>query len=474
MRAPFLSVVLLVLLALGTTLAGETVLPQEAKPPGGQAAGEIAEPAAPSPESRARSFVSHLAAGEFDLAAGQYDETMAAALPAGKLEATWKAVQVKAGAFEAIESERIEKVQGYDVVHVTCRFGKTPLDVKVVYDAQVRVAGLFFAPAGPPPKASVPAYAHPGTYEERDVTVGSGEWKLPGTLTLPREGRPSPALVLVHGSGPLDRDETIGPNKPFRDLAWGLASRGIAVLRYDKRTFTYRDRLAGATGPITVKEESIDDALSAVAALRKVAEIDPARIFVAGHSLGGMLVPRIAERDDGIAGFVVLAGGARPLERMMVEQTRYIANLDGEISDAEAEAIRKMEEGAARIEKFDPSAAGDSGSILGAPAAYWLDLKGYDPPAAARSILRPLLVLQGGRDYQVTAKDFDLWQKALGSRPNVTLHLFPDLNHLFMPGQGPSSPAEYQRPGNVSPEVIDRIAGWILAQPARTTAAARL
>ncbi|HXI02478.1 MAG TPA: alpha/beta fold hydrolase [Candidatus Saccharimonadales bacterium] len=472
MRAPFVSVVLLVLLALGTALAGEAA-PPEAQPPGGKAAGEIAEPAVPSPESRARSFVSHLAAGEFDLAAGQYDETMAAVLPAGKLEATWKAVQAKAGSFEAIEETRIEEVHGYDVVHVTCRFGNSPLDVKVVYDAKLRVAGLFFAPAGPPPKASVPSYADPGSYEEKDVTVGSGEWALPGTLTLPREGRPCPALVLVHGSGPLDRDETIGPNKPFRDLAWGLASRGIAVLRYDKRTFTYRERLTGAKEPITVKEETIDDALSAVAALRKVPEIDPSRIFLAGHSLGGMLVPRIAGRDDGIAGFVVLAGGARPLERMMVEQTRYIAALAGGISSAEAEAIRKMEEGAARIERLDPATADGSEPILGAPAAYWLDLKGYDPPAEARSILRPLLILQGGRDYQVTAKDFDLWQKALGSRPNVTLHLFPDLNHLFIPGEGPSTPGEYQKPGNVSPEVIDRMAGWILAQVPRATAAAR-
>src|SRR5262249_57372826 len=119
---------------------------------------------------------------------------------------------------------------------------------------------------------------------------------------------PFPGVGLAHGSGPNDRDETIAQNKPFKDLALGLASRGIAVLRYDKRTKVYPAKMAGLAG-LTVKDEVVDDAIAAASMLRSQPRIDPARVFVLGHSLGGMLVPRIAAADAKLAGVIVMAGG---------------------------------------------------------------------------------------------------------------------------------------------------------------------
>ena len=147
-----------------------------------------------------------------------------------------------------------------------------------------------------------------------------------------------PAVILVHGSGPNDRDETIGANKPFKDLATGLASRGIAVLRYDKRTRVHGAKVAALTD-FTVNQEVIEDVIEAVKALRAQPRIDPARVFVLGHSLGGMLVPRIATADPTIAGLIVLAGAARPLEEAIVAQSRYIAVADGTISPEEQQGI---------------------------------------------------------------------------------------------------------------------------------------
>ena len=137
-------------------------------------------------------------------------------------------------------------------------------------------------------------------------------------------------MILVHGSGPHDRDETIGPNKPFRDLAHGLASQGIAVLRYEKRTKEHPVRMAMSVNTITVKEETIDDAVAAFEALKSQEKIDPKRIFVLGHSLGGTLLPRIGKAKDGIAGFISLAGSTRPMEDLVLEQTRYILSLERE------------------------------------------------------------------------------------------------------------------------------------------------
>src|SRR4051794_36392117 len=144
-------------------------------------------------------------------------------------------------------------------------------------------------------------------FTEEPVVVGSGEWALPGTLTLPTGTGPFPAVVLVHGSGPHDRDETIGPNKPFRDLAWGLATRGIAVLRYEKRTKEHGAKFV-KENTYTLRSEVIDDVRAAVALLRSHRSVDPKRIFVAGHSQGAVAAPRVAELEPGLGGVILLAG----------------------------------------------------------------------------------------------------------------------------------------------------------------------
>jgi dienelactone hydrolase len=215
---------------------------------------------------------------------------------------------------------------------------------------------------------------------------------------------------------------------------------------------------------MTVKEETVDDALSAALFLKERPGMDPKRIFVLGHSLGGMLVPRIAARSgDDVAGFIIMAGATRPLEESIIEQVSYISGLDGELSEAEKARLGQIEEAAGRIARL--SAGEDlagATAILGAPPAYWLDLKGYRPHEAALEIQQPLLILQGGRDYQVTEADLRRWQEALGTRPGVRFKLYEALNHLFMPGEGRATPEEYQLPGTVAEEVIDEIASWIL------------
>ncbi|MBM3289542.1 MAG: alpha/beta fold hydrolase, partial [Candidatus Hydrogenedentes bacterium] len=342
-----------------------------------------------------------------------------------------------------------------------CEFERAHLDAKVVFDADGAIAGLFFLPAA---DAAPPPYVSRSRFDEREVHLGADPWQLPGTLSVPKGAGPFPAIVLVHGSGPQDRDETVGANKPFRDLAWGLASRGIAVLRYDKRTLHCAAKLQPLPLPFTVNEETVDDVTAAVTVLRATPEIDSARVFVLGHSLGGMLVPRIAKRTPDAAGFAILAGTARPLEDVIIEQTNYIALLDGAKSMDEQKQIDAVQAEVNRIKALTQADTQNSALIFGVPASYWLDLRAYDPVAEADSIARPLLILQGQRDYQVTMTDFARWKSALGGRPNVTLKTYAALNHLFIAGAGASGPAEYAAPGHVAPKVIDDIAAWMNAR----------
>jgi dienelactone hydrolase len=296
-----------------------------------------------------------------------------------------------------------------------------------------------------------PAYSKPDSFRERDVTVGEGQWKLPGTLTVPAGQGPFPAIVLVHGSGPNDRDETVGGSKVFKDLAEGLASRGVVVLRYEKRTRQYSAAMAGLAS-FTVEDEAVEDAVKGAALLRAQPEVNPKRVFVLGHSLGGYLAPRIAEEDGKLAGLVILAGAARPMEDAVVDQAEYLG--------VSADNLKTVKAVAAKIKTLEPGDE-DSPPVMGAPVAYWLDLKGYDPAALAKKLALPMLILQGDRDFQVTMKDFALWKAAVGANKAVTMRAYPALNHLFVAGEGKSTEAEYRKPGHVAPEVIDDIAKFV-------------
>jgi dienelactone hydrolase len=315
------------------------------------------------------------------------------------------------------------------------------------------------ADAGPPP------YAVPASFVETDVTAGTAEWPLPATLATPVGDGPFPAVVLVHGSGAQDRDASIGPNRLFRDIAHGLASRGIVVLRHEKR-FQHYESDVPSMAPFTVREEAIDDALAGVALLRQTARVDPAQVFVLGHSLGGMLAPRIAAADPDLAGLIVMAGAVRPIEQSIVEQTRYLLMADGEFTNQDREQLLAAERLVAEVRALGPDNVSATEWVGGAPPSYWLDLRGYDPPQVASRLPHAFLVLQGERDYQVTMADFARWRAALESRANVTLRSYPSLNHVFMGGEGPSLPSEYLTPGHVSPSVVDDIARWVLAAAA--------
>jgi dienelactone hydrolase len=410
----------------------------------------------------ASELVGQLARNDFAAATRRFNDTMKRALPEGSLRDAWSALIKQAGAFERQTGTRTEVIDGYQVVLVTAQFALARLVVKVVFDAEGRVSGLFFLPESAAATYASPSYVDTRAFGEREVTVGSGEWALPGTLTVPKATGPLPAVVLVHGSGPNDRDETIGPNKPFKDLAQGLASQGIVVLRYEKRTKFYQQRMAGLSETITVQEETVDDAVAAVALLRQAPEVDPDRVFVLGHSLGGMLAPRILQRQPGAAGMIVVAGFSCPFEDLILEQARYLTSLSATPSPEDQAALKSLEAQVARVKDPGLSTSIPSKDLpLGVPAAYWLDLRAYNQVETARALEKPALFLQGGRDYQVTEANLEGWKSGLGGRPNVRFILYPDLNHLFMAGEGKGTPSEYNLPGNVAAQVITDIAGWV-------------
>jgi len=353
------------------------------------------------------------------------------------------------GAVETIGAPSARKAGPNTIVVIPVKFAARNVNFQAAINAAGQVSIMILVPGEVAWQR--PAYSKPDAFQERAVTVGDDPWKLPGTLTVPVGPGPFPAMVLVHGSGPNDRDETIGGTKMFKDLAEGLATRGVVVLRYEKRTKQYGAKMAGMAG-VTIQQETVTDAAAAALLLRTEKEVDPKRVYVAGYDLGGYAAPRIAEFDGKLAGLIILAGNARPLEDLLMEQSQSL-----QMNAQQKEQLKNL---VARIKALEPADL-DAPPILGMKVPYLLDLKGYDPAAVAKQQTVPLLILQGERDFQVTMKDFALWKAGLGARKDVVYHSYPALNHLFVAGEGKSTETEYRKPGHVAPEVIDDIAKWV-------------
>ena len=407
----------------------------------------LAQPAA-DPAATARKALDNLLAQnypEFAALASPQLKTNMNEQAFGKLGAEIKSW----GALGRIGEQVVEQIGPATVVTIPVAFAGKNVKARMAVNAAGQVSVFYLVPGEADWKR--PEYSKPETFAERAIIFGEGEWKLPGTLAVPNGAGPFPAVLLVQDFGPKDRDDSHGVvTKPFRDLSDGLASRGVVVLRFEKRLRQYAARMSGK--PYTADEETVDDAVVALAFLRAQPGVDPKRVYLVGHGLGGYLAPRIAAQDGKLAGIAVMAANQRPLEDIMFDQLRAVGIIGQELDQAKVAV--------ARVKALESNDA-DAPSIFGLSAAYWLDLKGYDAAAEAKKLSLPILVLYGERDFQVPKIDFDLWRSGLAGAKGVTVRSYPALNHAFVAGTGPSTEKEYRQPGHVAAEVVDDLAKFV-------------
>ena len=333
------------------------------------------------------------------------------------------------GTVEEIHPAYEGEIQKYRAFYIPCVFSAMSVDlVLIVQDGMI--AGLQTgAYSGKPEEAE----AEPDAFESIELNLPVPVYgELPGILAMPKGEGPFPAVVLLQGSGPSDKDETVGSLKPFRDLAEGLAAQGIAVYRFDKRSYVYGNELA-AKKDITLQDEYIEDAVNAVRLLAGQDRIDPDRIFVLGHSLGGNAVPAIARE-------LLYSLLPEVSAEQQAEKDALFSELD-------------------KLQDLDSLAEDDR--VAGVYSAYWKWLAAYDILGAAGEITEPVLLLQGEEDYQVTMEDFGIWKSAFGDRENWRLVSFPGLTHAFVPGEKAEGSAVYTRDGKVREDVILEIASFI-------------
>lgn len=410
--------------------------------------------AADAPGTLANRLLDRLQAGDYVAAEAMFSPEMATAVPQDKLKAVWESLPAQMGELRTRGEPKVMPHQDLQVALIRLEFANGAINAQVAVNAQGQIAGFLLQPAPPEAATPVPADA---SYQERELAVGAGEQALAATLAMPKGAGPFPAVVLVHGSGPQDRNETIGPNRPFLDIARGLAAQGIAVLRYEKRSKARPQDFTGKS--FTVDDEVTDDAVAAIATLRAQPGVDGKRVFVLGHSQGGMLAPRIAQRSGQVAGLILFAAPARSLLTILPEQNRYLLAKQGPTTPEAQAFLDKLDTQIANVRGNTPDDSTDT--PLGLPARYWRSLEAIDPVAEAKALALPLLLLQGGRDFQVVDADWQRWRDGLAGDRRATFKDYPALNHLGIAGEGAGSLSEYQRPGQVDPQLIADTARWI-------------
>lgn len=297
------------------------------------------------------------------------------------------------------------------------------------------------------------------------IIVGQGtEFPLNGLLTFPDgTDAPVPAVVMVHGSGASNMDERVMKLTPFRDLAQGLARQGIASIRYDKRSFAHARKMLRQS--ITVKEETIEDAVRAIGILKSDPRIDRERIFILGHSMGAMLAPRIDCEGGEVRGLIMMAGTPYRLEDIVVRQLGqarkrrsvigWIAGIEDRIFSKKFDNLYSMSDEEAKRKKF-----------AGGTTLYYFKEMGEKTAADyLQQNEKPVLIMQGARDFQVLADDdYVKFKELLAERKNTYYKLYPALNHVFVEAiydDITKAAKEYRTERHIGGEVISDIASFI-------------
>ena len=423
----------------------------------------------------AESFVMAFMSGDYDAAADMFDRDMTRLMGASGLQKFRPDIIARAGSFVSIYDIDNFTAEGYIICNVTMLHEDSASVLRVVFSVDDQVAGLFIIdyPELPDTDEASSEPVQRNGFTDYPITIGEGtDFPLRGIFSIPDGSAvPVPAVVLVHGSGPSNMDGVPAalanfPNKPFRDIADHLAANGIAVIRYNKRTLTHGIRFPKGA---TVWEETIEDAIFAADILRADPRIDENNIFIIGHSLGGMLAPRIHAEGGDFAGLILLAGSPRSLLDIIRDQNiDYVnANMEGEEKEVALASLTEEMWNAMVVEpimNMPADEAKTTPSGFGASVYYEQDLLNHPAIDYINNITQPFLILQGSADFQVTVeRDFAKFQEIFAHRSNATLKVYEGLNHLFMVSTT-GTIDEYEIPGNVDRRVLEDIVEWIKAQ----------
>lgn len=384
-----------------------------------------------------------------------YDDNMFKAMNSDEAKKTIMFYNAEYGELKKINDPYTLSLGEYQYVYVPVEGSNSNFNYQIAFDGNCNIVGLTYGEYAP---KELSEDTIPDGVMEEEITFTSDGYVIPGTFTAPKDSEQLPVVIFVQGSGALNRDEGIYENKPFRDIAWALAKEGIASFRFDKRNYLYGDQMKEDV-TVTVTEEITKDVLAATAMVKDLKPVNSSSIYLLGHSLGGFMIPRMAQELPEAAGFILMAAPAQHIKEYIYDQYKYLAEEDAIITEEEELQLKTLKKEIMYLNS--PEDIPDNHMILGAYREYWMDLSTYNPVKLAEEITKPVLVLQGERDFQVTMDQYKIWENDFKNSPNWNFKSYPSLNHFMMSGIGKSYPEEYKQKSHVDDELIQDIIQFI-------------
>lgn len=395
-----------------------------------------------------------LLADDYAALVSRFDENMASALTEEALSQTMQALALQYGPRQ--QDINLELFPDRNAVVLTLHYARSAINLTVIFNEAEQISGMFVQPAAVEPTSKELVQ----TAAETSLTLFAGtERELSARLITP-ENEQAPYVIFVHGSGASDMDETIGPNKPFRDLAYDLAALGVGSLRFDKITYAHP-----ALPCDTVIQEYLEPVTEALRVLREHAS--PSAVYVIGHSEGGMLAPWLTE-ECGFDGAVVMAGTPKTLwEIQWMQNMAVLAFVPREHQEAQQAFVQAEVQKASRLLSMSEAELAST-TLFGLSAVYHRSIAELDEIALVKDSGKPFLFLWGDCDLQVDRASFEAWQEGLNEYEKAEYIVYPGLNHLFLTAQEDDSilsvQEAYSRPETIGQQISQDIADWIHAQ----------
>ena len=292
--------------------------------------------------------------------------------------------------------------------------------------------------------------------KSKRVNFQSDDLTIKATLTTPKTSvDDSVVVIMLQGSGPVNRDSKIGPNKPFKCLAESFALNGISSFRFDKRTLTHKKEILKLK-TITLDEEYIIDAFSAIEYLKSNYHFS--KYFVFGHSLGAWVAPFIA-KSKSLDGIILSCAPARHVLDIIYDQN---LNKLKELNLKKYEYMTQLGELKELADKIYKKAYRNNETVLGLSASYWYSITDKNPLNLFKKLKIPTLIINCLNDCQVFKKDFDIWQKLKISNKNIELKNFENTNHLMSIYSNKSTGREHTKKLKFNSDISDYVSKWII------------
>jgi hypothetical protein len=426
----------------------------------------FAQPNEPKAIQKSLGVIDLFKQGEYEKIFQLGDEIMQRRTTPDRFQGIWESLAAINGDLNEVGSTAYLYLDTMHVTTTKLKFKNASIGLRLSFDTSWKMAGLYVVDAEP--IYNIPNYVNTFGFYEIKIPFGPTGFEGEAILTVPIQQKKYPCVIIIGGSGPIDKDATIGPNKIYKDFSWGLAAKGVASVRFDKRTKNYFGKIMEAhkNGKYyTIEQEYLEDIKEIIAKTMKKSAIDAKRVYLLGHSQGAGLMPLFLKQNSKIAGAIMAAGNYTSMPNLMQYQFDYLMPMQVKTKADSAifDNLRAQAKNAAKSNL--PNTFPNDSLPAMYPFSYWNYMNKIDLIKLAKSNKKPVFIIQGERDYQVPISEYNFWKEALQTKNNYTFNSYKKLNHLFLEGEGKSVPNEYFLRSNVPEYVIDDISKWINAQP---------